>query len=369
MLANYICLTQSIQRSISHSFAVLLYLFDPFHPVTLVSSSTHCIKNKLKSMAQPITQWFICVFFMMQTNGNILELRDNLKLIEVECADLSHELHCTHESVNNWCQWNTDLMICQNNYSSIMFISPWDIAAMPKSVISILVLFACMFLYWCSELILNNLKVFKHLGPEKRSKCQIYIFELLGIPIAFSYLLYEGTYDVVFRPDRYTNMGPRDTLHLLRSMCSSTFLIYMYAIEMLTNKLRWSLNLHHASVICTGLWFMVLLDGSADLASIRCILASSLYSFTEYNIFIQLLAYRLYPSRSWRLHAFSAVLYTSTRLFVTITFIICYISWAMTDEIHDQLSGHKARDSVYLSFFFHDTYRNAFINYCSNSNR
>eukprot|EP01083_Nonionella_stella_P130365 395624_1 len=269
-------------------------------------------------------------------------LNQNLKLIEVQCAGISHQVHCLHPTLNHWCKWDNQLLMCQSNYNSILFLSPWDVAAMPKSVITTLILLACMLLYWCSELILNNLKAFNRIEPEKRRKCQIYIFELIGIPIAFVYLLYEGTFDAVFRPQKFDNMGPERSLTFLRSMCGTTFVIYMYAIEMLMNKLRWSLNLHHLSVIFTGVWFMALLDGSADLASIRCVLAMSLYPFTM----------SLYPSSSWLFHAISTAVYAMTRLCITITFVICYICWAMTDEIQDQMTGNTPRDYVYLMFFF-----------------
>lgn len=81
------------------------------------------------------------------------------------------------------------------------------------------------------------------------------------------------------------------------------------------------------------------------------ILAITLYPFTEHNVFVQLFLYRVQPLFSWKLHFVSAVFYTLTRIFGTVTFIYCYISWAMTDRIYDQFHGEKW-DVPYMIFFF-----------------
>eukprot|EP01084_Bolivina_argentea_P141963 249432_1 len=288
--------------------------------------------------------------FIVNTNGNMIKLKENSKFVEIQCIQLS-EPFCTHSAVNNWCKWNNNLSLCENNYEPVLFISTWDVAVMPKSVISSLILFFCMIIYWLSGVIMNKLKIFKAIEPDKRNKCQIYVFELIGVPLALSYLLYEGTFGIVFKPDNYTDLNPNETVDLVRSMSTSTFLIYMYAIEMLTNKLRWSLQLHHLSVIVTSLWFMVLLDGDADIASLRCILAISLYPMTESNVFAQLLLYRISPSKLWQLHLISAVIYLLSRIFILVVFTVCYISWANTDAIYDQFHDKNKRDGVYIGFF------------------
>ena len=64
-----------------------------------------------------------------------------------------------------------------------------------------------------------------------------------------------------------------------------------------------------------------------------------------------MLLYRLYPLYSWKLHYFSARVYVATRIFVTVTFIYCYIDWALTDRIYDIFHGNETVNAWYMSFF------------------
>ena len=61
---------------------------------------------------------------------------------------------------------------------------------------------------------------------------------------------------------------------------------------MLTNKLRWSLKLHHSVVIVTAMYYQLLLDGHADIASLRwsvffvficSLLFDHLFGVNQYN--------------------------------------------------------------------------------------
>ena len=81
-------------------------------------------------------------------------------------------------------------------------------------------------------------------------------------------------------------------------------------------------------------------------------LCLTLYAFSEHNVFAQLLLYRTKPLFSWRIHFISATIYTLTRIFITITFIYCYIEWAMTDEIYNQLNGKSDIHYLYIFYFF-----------------
>ena len=73
----------------------------------------------------------------------------------------------------------------------------------------------------------KRLKIFKHLDSDKRDKCQIYVFELLGLSYAFIYLLYENTFDVIFNANNYADIDPVESLNLVRSLSSLVFLMYL----------------------------------------------------------------------------------------------------------------------------------------------
>eukprot|EP01084_Bolivina_argentea_P141961 249427_1 len=223
---------------------------------------------------------------------------------------------------------------------------------MSKSLIAFIMLSLCMILYWFSGYITRKLKIFKNVDSEKLDKCQIYIFELIGLSYAFIYLLYEGTLNIIFKADDYADIDPAKTLRLIRSLSSLVFLMYLYCIEMLTNSLRWSLKLHHMVIIFAACYFIWILDDFADLAVLRCGLCFALYALTEQNVFAQLLLYRIAPLFSWWIHLVSAILYVLTRIFITCAFMYCYIEWAMTDEIKYQFNGTNKAHYPYLIYFF-----------------
>ena len=90
---------------------------------------------------------------------------------------------------NNWCKWNNDLSICDSNYDPIIFISAFDIAGMPKSLITYFIVAILMILYWFCGYLTRTLKIFKDIDNEKRNKCQIYIFELVGLTVTLIFLV------------------------------------------------------------------------------------------------------------------------------------------------------------------------------------
>eukprot|EP01084_Bolivina_argentea_P141962 249429_1 len=278
-------------------------------------------------------------------------MRVNPTFEEVNCGLIPIQTYCNAES-NGWCHWNEAISVCESNYEAILFIGPFDVAAMSKSLIAFIMLSLCMILYWFSGYITRKLKIFKNVDSEKLDKCQIYIFELIGLSYAFIYLLYEGTFNIIFMADDYANIDPAETLKFIRSLSSLVFLMYLYCIEMLTNSLRWSLKLHHMVVIFATCYFMWMLDDFADLAAFRCALCLALYAFTEQNVFAQLLLYRIAPLFSWWIHLVSAILYVLTRIFITCAFMYCYIEWAMTDEIKYQFNGTNKAHYPYLIYFF-----------------
>eukprot|EP01084_Bolivina_argentea_P123372 218626_1 len=102
---------------------------------------------------------------------------------EVNCGLIPIQSYCNAES-NGWCYWNEAISVCESNYAAILFIGPFDVAAMSKSLIAFIMFGLCMILYWFSGYITRKLKIFKHVDSEKLDKCQIYIFELIGLSYA-----------------------------------------------------------------------------------------------------------------------------------------------------------------------------------------
>eukprot|EP01084_Bolivina_argentea_P089999 162238_1 len=151
-------------------------------------------------------------------------------------------------------------------------------------------------------------------------------------------------------------------MDITRSISGFCLLAYMYAVEMVTNKLRWSLQLHHIVTIFIGCFFQFLMNDFVDFAALRCTMAMTLYAFTEPNVFIQLLLYRTYPLFSWQIHCISTAIYVLTRLFAIFVVSWTYYDWAVSDEIHDQLHGIKPKQYAYLAFFFVVPFANLLLN-------
>ena len=152
---------------------------------------------------------------------------DNVRFKEHDCNELQLEMICTHPEVYNWCKWNSELSICQNNYEPVLFISPWDPTAISKSAIGLLYLIAAVSLYWISGQITRKLKIFQRVDSDKLDKCKIYVFELIGLTIAMIYLLYSGTFNAIFFPQDYANIEPEHAHHLAQSLSVCIFVTYM----------------------------------------------------------------------------------------------------------------------------------------------
>ena len=157
------------------------------------------------------------------------KLKNNPNFEEVDCSLLPTENYCNTQS-NGWCIWKQNAAECVDNYNPILFISSFDIAAMSRSLISFTLLASCIILYWFSGLLVKRLKIFKDIESDKLDKCQIYIFELLGLTYAFAYLLYENTFNMIVNPDEYTNLGPQQSLNIVRSLSSLVFLMYLVCV-------------------------------------------------------------------------------------------------------------------------------------------
>eukprot|EP01083_Nonionella_stella_P008371 24082_1 len=291
----------------------------------------------------------ICLLLLSSiVNGR---LQDNPSFKEINCASFITKSECSAQS-QTLCRWNSIHSICKANYNPIIFISAFDIAAISKSLISFLLLIACLLLYAFSGLITRKWKLFKNVDPDKLKKCQLYIFELIGLTLCLSFIIYYKTYNIIFNPDSYPQFAPTPTLRFIRSIAAFVFIMYMYLIEMLTSTLRWSVKLHHIITMVITMYVIWIMDEYVDLAALRCALCLSLYPITEHNVCLQLLLYRIAPLSGWHVHLASAIIYLSTRLLVTGLFIYCYIDWAKTEAIANEFSGTPTTHYPYLIFFF-----------------
>ena len=170
----------------------------------------------------------ISVILMSGTNGHWIKLSENPQFEEIDCNSLQLETYCKSSQVNKWCKWNSQLSICQKNYDPILFISPWNPAAITKSMISMLILIGVIILYKISGLI--TLKVFKNIESDKRDKCRIYIFELLGLTISLSYFLYAATFNMIFYPQNYYHIEAKPAEELVGSLSMCIVVCYMVCL-------------------------------------------------------------------------------------------------------------------------------------------
>ena len=86
---------------------------------------------------------------------------------------------------------------------------------------------AAMSLYRISGLITKKCKIFQQMDSEKRDKCQIYIFEFIGLSVAMVYMLYAGTFNLIFLPQYYADIKPIPAHQLVGSLSGFFFVVYM----------------------------------------------------------------------------------------------------------------------------------------------